>query len=122
MPAEDVIVTGSFTVNQYTITYMIDNEVYMTDKVDYGSTITPPSAPAREGYDFAWGDYPETMPAHDITIYGTYTTGINAILAGKNSNAKVFTIDGKQLEKPQKGINIIRMSDGTVKKIVVAWQ
>ena len=66
-----------------------------------------------------WTDVPDTMPAHDITIYGTYTTGIDAILAGKNSNAKIFTIDGKQLEKPQKGVNIVPMSDGTVKKIVV---
>jgi len=119
MPAEDVSVSGYFNVNQYTITYIIDNEVYMTEKVDYGSTITPPTPPSREGYDFAWGDYPETMPAYDITIYGTYTTGVNAIGAGENSNAKIYSIDGKQLEKPQKGLNIIRMSDGTTKKVVV---
>ena len=119
MPAEDVSVSGYFNVNQYTITYIIDNEVYMTEKVDYGSTITPPTPPSREGYDFAWGDYPETMPAYDITIYGTYTTGVNAIGAGEKSNAKIFSINGKQLEKPQKGLNIIRMSDGTTKKVVV---
>ena len=119
MPAEDVSVSGYFNVNQYTITYIIDNEVYMTEKVDYGSTITPPTPPSREGYDFVWGDYPETMPAYDITIYGTYTTGVNAIWAGENSNAKIYSINGKQLEKPQKGLNIIRMSDGTTKKVVV---
>lgn len=118
MPAHDVTVTGTFAVNQYTITYMIDNELYATDKVDYGSVITPPTPPAREGYDFAWGDYPETMPAHDITIYGTYTTGINAIWAD-DSNAKIYTIDGKLLNEPQRGLNIIRMSNGTTKKIVV---
>ena len=119
MPAHDVNVSGSFTINQYTITYIIDNEVYTTEKVDYGSSITPPTPPSREGYDFAWGDYPETMPAHDITIYGTYTTGIDAIMVGECGDAKIYTLDGKQLEKPQKGLNIIRMSDGTVKKIVV---
>ena len=119
MPAHDVTVTGSFTINQYTITYMIDNEVFTTVKVDYGSTITPPTPPVRDGYDFAWGDYPETMPAYDITIYGAYTTGIDAILAGENSNAKIFAIDGRQLKKPQKGLNIIRKSDGTTKKVVV---
>ena len=118
MPAHDVTVTGTFAVNQYTITYMIDNELYATDKVDYGSVITPPTPTAREGYDFAWGDYPETMPAHDITIYGTYTTGINAIWAD-DGNAKIYTIDGKLLNEPQRGLNIIRMSNGTTKKIVV---
>ena len=119
MPAEDVTATGSFTVNQYTVTYMIDNEVYLTEKVNYGSTIVPPSAPARDGYDFVWGDYPETMPAYDITIYGTYTTGIKAIMAGEYGNVQFYTPDGKQLDKPQKGLNIVRMSDGTIKKVVV---
>ena len=116
MPAEDVTITGSFTINQYTITYIIDNEAYTTEKVDYGSTITPPTPPTREGCDFAWGDYPETMPAHDITIYGTYTTGINAIWA-EDGSGKIYTIDGKRLDAPQKGLNIVRRSDGSVKKV-----
>jgi len=50
MPAHDVTVTGSFAVNQYTITYIIEGEVYFTETVDYGSTIVPPTAPEREGY------------------------------------------------------------------------
>ncbi len=118
MPAYDVTVTGSFIVNQYTITYVIDNEVYTTQRVDYGSTIIPPTAPEREGYDFAWGDYPETMPAYDITIYGTYTTGIEAIMAGE-ANCQIFSSDGKPLNELQKGVNIVRMSNGKVRKIVV---
>ena len=119
MPAHDVTVNGGFNINQYTITYVIDNEEYMKVLVDYGSIITPPDAPEREGYDFAWGDYPETMPAYDITIYGTYTTGIDAIMAGKDGHAKIYTLDGKLLNQAQKGINIVRMSDGTVRKVVV---
>ena len=118
MPAYDVTVTGSFIVNQYTITYVIDNEVYTTQRVDYGSTIIPPTAPEREGYDFAWGDYPETMPAYDITIYGTYTTGIEAIMAGE-ANSQIFSLDGKPLNELQKGVNIVRMSNGQVRKVVV---
>ena len=106
MPAHDVTVTGSFTVNQYTITYIIDNEVYTTQTVNYGSTIVPPAAPERKGYDFAWGDYPETMPAYDITIYGTYTTGVESIITNPQK-ARVYTIDGKAQSEPQKGINII---------------
>lgn len=118
MPAHDVTVTGSFTINQYTITYMIDNEVYTTEKVDYGSTIMPPTPPSREGYDFAWGDYPETMPAYDITIYGTYTTGIDAIIAGE-IDCQIFSLDGKPLNELQTGVNIVRMSNGQVRKVVV---
>lgn len=79
MPAHDVTVTGSFIVNKYTITYIIDDEVYQTESVDYGSTITPPPGIEREGYMFEWVDVPETMPAHDITIIGSYTAGIEKI-------------------------------------------
>ena len=118
MPAHDVTVTGSFTINKYTITYMIDNELYTTEKVNYGAAITPPTPPARQGYEFAWGDYPETMPAHDITIYGTYTSGIQTIMAD-DENTRIYSIDGKLLSEPQKGLIIIRMSNGVTKKVVV---
>lgn len=83
MPAKDVIVTGTFNVNSYTITYMIDGEVYKTETVEYGSTITPPTVEDKTGYDFAWEEYPTKMPANDITISGAYTTGISTIGAGK---------------------------------------
>jgi len=118
MPAHDVTITGTFNVNQYTITYMIDDEVYQTESVDYGSIITPPSAPVREGYNFEWTDVPETMPAHDIIIVGSYTSGINAIKAD-DEEGKWYTLDGKQIEQPRKGLNIVRMSNGKTKKVLV---
>lgn len=82
MPAEDVTIIGTFTVNKYTVTYIIEDNVFYTEHVEFGAKIVPPSAPEREGYDFAWGDYPETMPAKDISIIGKYTeaSGINSIL------------------------------------------
>ena len=106
MPAKDVTVTGTFVINQYTITYKIDDEVYQTENVDYGSTITPPNAPEREGYTFEWIDVPETMPAHDITIIGSYTSGINAIRMDAE-NGKVFDLNGRQVKTPGKGVYII---------------
>ena len=118
MPAHNVYITGTFNVNQYTITYMIDDEVYQTESVDYGSTITPPEAPEREGYTFKWTDVPETMPAHDIAIVGSYTSGINAIKAD-DEDVKWYTLDGKQIEQPRKGLNIVRMSNGKTKKVLV---
>ncbi len=119
MPAKDVTVTGTFTINKYKVTYMIDGEVYQTVDVEYGSTITPPNPGDREGYEFAWGDYPSTMPAEDITINGSYTaTDIRAILADE-SDVKIFTVSGKPLNSLQKGVNIIRTRDGKTKKMVV---
>ena len=106
MPAYDVTITGTFAINQYTITYKIDDEVYQTESVDYGSTITPPNAPEREGYTFEWIDVPEAMPAHDITIIGSYTSGINAIRM-EAENGKVFDLNGRQVKTPGKGVYII---------------
>ena len=119
MPAEDVTVTGMFTINKYKVTYIIDGEEYKTEEVEYGSTITPPNPDNREGYDFAWGDYPSTMPAEDITIYGTYTaTGIVAILATE-PDVKIYTVSGKPINKLQKGVNILRYRDGRTRKIII---
>lgn len=119
MPAKDVTVTGTFTINKYKVTYMIDGEVYQTVEVEYGSTITPPNPGDREGYDFAWGDYPSTMPAEDITINGSYTaTDIRAILADE-SDVKIFTVSGKPLNNLQKGVNIIRYKDGRTQKLII---
>ena len=104
----------TFAINQYTITYKIDDEVYQTESVDYGSTITPPNAPEREGYTFEWIDVPETMPAHDITIVGSYTSGINAIRM-EAENGKVFDLKGRQVKIPGKGIYIINGQKVVVK-------
>lgn len=48
------------------------------------------------------------------------TTGINSIESSENAQPKAYyTTDGKQLNAPQKGINIVRMSDGTARKVVL---
>ena len=118
MPAHDVTVTGSFAVNQYLITYMIGDEVYQKEYVDYGATIVLPNVPEREGYSFAWIDAPEKMPAHDITINGAYTSGMWGV-SNDDATTNTYTISGYKTDKPRRGVNIIRMSDGTTRKVVV---
>ena len=179
MPAHDVTVTGSFTINHYQVTYIVDGDIFKTEFVDYASVITPPSVPEREGYTFAWNDYPETMPAHDVTVTGsfsinsykltymiddkvyketmyeygasitpepqpegdyatfewtnlpeimpahdvvvhaTYTTGIIDVLMANQHNVRIYSPNGKKLNKLQKGLNIVVLDDGTIKKVVV---
>ena len=73
MPANDVTITGTFTINKYQISYMVDNEVYKTDSLEYGATIIPEEEPTKEGCLFSgWSEIPETMPAHDVTVTGTF--------------------------------------------------
>ena len=87
MPANDFTVEGTFTVNTYAVTYMVDGEVYKTDSVAYGSVITLAEAPEKEGHTFdGWSEIPETMPANDITVEGTFTI---------NSYTVTFVVDGE---------------------------
>lgn len=73
MPAKDVTVTGTFTVNTYKLTYMVDGEVHATYNIEYGKTITAEAEPKKEGYTFSgWSEIPETMPAKDVTITGSF--------------------------------------------------
>ena len=73
MPDYDLEVNGWYEANRYLLTYMVDNEVYQQDSVAYGTPIEEIEGPAKEGYTFSWGWHPETMPAYDVTITGSYS-------------------------------------------------
>lgn len=120
MPDHDVTITGSFIVNKYKITYIIDGDVFTTDYVEFGASIVPPTVDDKEGYTFdGWMDVPETMPAHDITIYGSFTSGIAEIGFEHTNDVKIYTVNGNRISRLQRGVNIIRYSDGRVRKINV---
>jgi hypothetical protein len=73
MPAHDVDVKGTFTINIYNLIYVVDGEIYKTVEVEYGSTITPETEPLKEGYVFkGWSEIPETMPARNVWVYGYF--------------------------------------------------
>ena len=71
MPAENMTVTAQWEINQYTITFDTNggSEIAPITQ-DYGTTITAPADPTREGYTFIGWDreIPTTMPAENITL------------------------------------------------------
>ena len=87
MPAENMTVTAQWEINQYTITFDTagGSEIAPITQ-DYGTAITAPADPTREGYTFMGWDkeIPTTMPAKNITI----------------------TAKWKDIEKPTGGIKI----------------
>ena len=91
MPAHDVEVTGTFSINSYKAVFMIGDDVIDTKTIVYGEAVTAPEAPAKEGYTFAgWQNMPETMPAHDIEVIGSYTV---------NKYALTYKVDGEEYKK-----------------------
>lgn len=71
MPAENMTVTAQWEINQYTITFDTagGSEIAPITQ-DYGTNITSPADPTREGYTFIGWDMeiPTTMPAENITL------------------------------------------------------
>lgn len=71
MPAENITVKAQWEINQYTIAFDTagGNEIAPITQ-DYGTAITAPADPTREGYTFTGWDteIPTAMPAENITL------------------------------------------------------
>ena len=71
MPAGDMTITAQWRINQYTITFDSNGGSAVAPITqDYGTQITAPADPTREGYTFIGWDktFPTTMPAENITL------------------------------------------------------
>ena len=57
-----------------------------------------------------------------INAAKAHVTDASSVTGIHNTNATEavrYTLDGRQINAPQHGINIVRMSDGTVRKVMV---
>ncbi|MBQ4324240.1 MAG: InlB B-repeat-containing protein [Clostridia bacterium] len=88
MPARDLHLTGTFSLDTYTLTYLLDGEELQREVLPVGAPITPPAMSPREGYTFSgWRGLPRTMPACDVTIAGKYH---------RRKSKITFLVDGKK--------------------------
>ena len=120
MPERDIIIEGRFAVNYYTVTYIVDGETFATKDVAYGSEIALIEEPTKEGYIFSgWSEVPDTMPAEDITVEGTFTKTETSIedVEIKKENFEIYNLKGERI------INIKELPKGIYifngKKILV---
>ncbi|MBP5681210.1 MAG: leucine-rich repeat protein [Bacteroidales bacterium] len=124
MPANDVVVTGTFSINTYAVIYMVDGVEVHRDSVVYGGTITLAEAPTKESYDFSgWSGYPEDliMPAADVVITGSFTNNDIADVLTDNlaSDKTYFDLTGKRLSQPKQGINVVKSTGGKRQKVIL---
>ena len=116
MPARDVTVTGTFSVNKYKLTYKVDDVDYRSYDVDFGATITPEAEPTKEGCTFSgWSEIPTTMPAHDVTVTGSFT--VISSIGGLYTNAD-FVNTGNEIYinglKPYEVVTIYSVSGSKI--------
>ena len=58
------------------------------------------------------------MPAHDVIVYADFETGITDVMALQGVRC-IYSPNGKRISKLQKGVNIVVMSNGSIKKVYV---
>ena len=95
MPAENVTVTAKWVVNQYTITFdTASGSAVASITQDYGTAITAPANPTREGYTFIGWDkaIPATMPAENMIITAKWKVNQYTITFDSNGGSEIAPI------------------------------
>ena len=98
--------TAPTTPGTYRIRFKVD-----WDNIDAGGSVLSTNHILNNG----GGIYDATLEVVEPVTDGIST--INAEAA--NGEAQLFTVDGVQIAKLQKGLNIVRTADGKVKKVLV---
>ena len=95
MPAENITVTAQWEINRYTITFDTagGSEIAPITQ-DYGTNITAPADPTREGYTFKGWDkeIPKTMPAENMTVKAQWEINQYTISFDTNGGSEIAPI------------------------------
>ncbi len=87
MPAENLVLDAALTVNEYTVTYNINGEIYAIQVYAYGEEVFAPAYEVPEHFTFSGWDTPATMPAENIVL--------NAALIEDGKYTVSFMVDGE---------------------------
>jgi hypothetical protein len=80
-------------------------------------TLHVPAA-SVEAYNAAepWNKFKDIVP---LTNSDPKPTGVESVSNNGKTAERYYTIDGKQIPAPRRGLNMIKMSDGTTRKVVL---
>ncbi len=88
MPDRDLVLNATWKILQYTVKFVVDDQVVYEATLDYGSSINQPADPTKEGYTFVgWSPkVVETVPAQDVTFVAQFSV---------NSYKLTYYLDGE---------------------------
>jgi uncharacterized repeat protein (TIGR02543 family) len=92
MPHNNVVFTAQWTINQYSITFDVDGGSDVTTITqDYGTPITAPTDPTKEGYTFKrWTpSLPTTMPAENVNVTAVWEINKYHVVLQDTENAEL---------------------------------
>ncbi len=68
----DTVVTATYTINSYTVSFVVDGEVISEQSVTYGSAAVEPDIGTKEGYTFSGWDKTFDNVTSSITVSGSW--------------------------------------------------
>ena len=104
MPDNALEYDATWTVNKYTVTFVVDGNVYDEVTYEYGATIVVPANPTKDGYKFSSWDQsiPATVPANDVEITTTLVANTYYIVFEANGAEGAMTSLTFTYDKAQK--------------------
>ncbi len=91
-------VTGTFFFGYYDLMYVVDNVVVDSAFVEQGTAIEPKAEPVKDGYVFSgWSEVPEIMPAHDVTVTGSFPCRIGDVNIDSIVNVTDLVVTGNHI-------------------------
>ena len=94
MPMKDISTKAKWQINKHSIIYFVDGKEYKKiEDVEYNTSITPETEPAKEGYTFSgWSAIPSTMPDNDVNITGTFSVNQYTITFDTDGGTEVAPV------------------------------
>ncbi len=105
MPADNITVKAQWTINQYLVTFVLEDKILYSKKQDYGSAIKIPETGVKENMHVVWNpEVNETVPALDVTYKGTWVPNNRKItfIFGNGEVDYSYVLEyGKELTYPK---------------------
>jgi len=93
----DMIITGHYSINTYTVSYFVDDMLISTESVDYGNA--PTQMPTVEGID--WSKYVPSKVTQDIEVRAYKNQKVQVVFDMNGTKVTKWIDKGSSVEAPK---------------------